>query len=164
MRRLANRAVMIPLLIIVALLLFALPASSAPRVPNGEPIYFLSPSDEFARVCDFTVEVTGTNGQLDRATLPNGLVIIAGPAVATVTNLDNGASATYNASGPYKYDPATNRVTVFGQNLILGPEGSTGPDGPFLIVTSGQVSFILNQPIDVPLRGHVSHDVCAELA
>jgi hypothetical protein len=33
-----------------------------------------------------------------------------------------------------------------------------------LILTSGTLSFIIGQPIDVPLRGTVRQDVCAALA
>jgi hypothetical protein len=78
-----------------------------------------------------------------------------------VTNQVTGESRTYNISGPGRFDPATNRLTLFGQSLIVQPS-SVGT--PFLIITSGQVGFIVNQPIDQPLRGHIGHDVCAELS
>jgi hypothetical protein len=78
--------------------------------------------------------------------------------------LSNQESATFNISGPGKFDPATGRLTARGTNVILGPEGSTGDAPPFLILTSGTLSFIIGQPIDVPLRGTVRQDVCAALA
>jgi hypothetical protein len=148
----------IQLIGVAALLLLAQPASSAPTVPNGETTTITFAAGE---VCPFGVEITATSGQMERVTLPNGIVIITGPIVATVTNQDTGASKTYNISGPTQFDPATGRVVVTGPNLIIAPADS---GGPFLIVTSGRVSFIIGEPIDVPLRGHVSHDVCAELS
>ncbi|GAB3832409.1 hypothetical protein ACFPIJ_36290 [Dactylosporangium cerinum] len=157
MKRIAIRATAIQLVTTVALLLLAQPASSAPAVPKGETFTLAFAAGE---VCPFGVEITATSAQTERVTLPNGIVIITGPAVATVTNQDTDASETYNISGPTQFDPATGRVVVTGRNLIQAPAGS---GGPFLIVTSGRVSFILGQPIDVPLRGHVSHNVCAEL-
>lgn len=164
MRSVVARFTVFQMLCALALLLLAQPALSAPNVPKGQPFTILSPGD-VAPVCDFPVRIEGISAQNAHATLPNGLIVIAGPAVATVTNLSTGTSATYNISGPYLYDPATNRVIVFGTNLIIGPEGSSGPPRTkFLIVTSGTVSFILDQPIDVPLRGTVTHNVCAELA
>jgi hypothetical protein len=164
MKCITIRTAMIQLVGAVSLLLLAQPASSAPAAPaapaapKGETTAFTLAAGV---VCPFGVEITATSGQLERAALPNGLVIIAGPAVATVTNQTTGAAETYNVSGPARFDPATGRVVATGQNLIIGPADA---GGPFLIVTSGRVSFILGRPIDVPLRGHVSHDVCAELA
>ena len=156
MRRFVIRAAIIPVVSVAALLILAHPASSVPAVPKGQTVTF-NPGV----VCSFGVEITATSQQLERSTLPNGVVIITGAAIATVTNLTTRASATYNISGPTRFDPATNRLVLTGNNLIIGPADS---GGPFLIVTSGLVSFIANQPIDTPLRGHISHDVCAELA
>ena len=145
----------------VILALIGVPASATPSIPKGTPFEFT-----YETTCDFPVEVAGVSGQLVRATLPNGLQVITGPGVATVTNLDDTTlSATYNLSGPVFYDPVTGRVTVVGLNLIGGPEGQVNPgEDPFLIVTGGRVSFVLNNPIDDPLRGHILHDVCAELS
>ena len=132
-------------------------AMAAPKVPGAD----FEPFDTFAPgvVCPFAVQIDFKNGQAARTTLPNGIVIITGPAAARVTRIDTGASKIYNASGPTKFDPATNRVTVTGQNLIPAPAGQ---GGPFLWHTSGKVSFVLNNPIETR-TGHVT-DVCAELA
>ncbi len=98
---------------------------------------------------------------MERTVLPNGETVITGAGIAKVTNLDTGKSITYNISGPAKLDKATGRLSLKGQSLIFsGPNDPT----PFLITTSGNVGFIINEPIDEPLRGHISHDVCAELA
>jgi hypothetical protein len=160
MKGVAIRAAVTFSVSVVVLALIGVPASAAPSVPNGTEISF-----SYETTCDFPVDVLAVSGQLARATLPNGLQVITGPARATVTNRVTGQSATYNLSGPTLYDQATSRVTVFGLNLIGGPEGQVNPgEDPFLIVTAGRVSFVLNQPIDDPLRGHILHDVCAELS
>jgi hypothetical protein len=139
--------------------LFAQPAWSTPAVPKGETFTFTL---DAGVVCSFGVKITATSQQMERATLPNGIVIVTGAALVTITNQDSGASATYNISGPTRFDPSTGRLVLTGLNLLIGPADS---GGPFLIVTSGRVSFIVNQPLDMQqLRGHVMHDVCAELA
>lgn len=157
--RAIRRAVVVPLLSCITLLLAAGLASAAPAVPKGETFTFLEA--RAGQVCSFDVLVTATTNQLVRTTLPNGVLVITGPGTATVTNQETGESATYNISGPGTFDPETGRLTLFGQSLIVQPKNV---GDPFLITTSGQVSFIINQPIDEPLRGHISHDICAELA
>jgi hypothetical protein len=167
MKRVATRTTVIHVLCALALLLLALPAWSAPKVPIGEAFgpFFFPAGDVPGAVCDFPVSITGTSAQAARATLPSGQVVITGPAVATVTNLDTGESATYNISGPLLRDPETGgRLTLRGTNLIIGPLGSSGGDTKFLIFTAGTVSFIEGQPIEEPLRGTVIQDVCDELA
>ena len=116
---------------------------------------------DLGQPCDFQILVEITANAKQRAELPNGVLVITGPGIATVTNRVTGKSITYNISGPGKFDPATNRLSLKGQSLISQPPAV---GAPFLITTSGNVSFIVNQPIDQPLRGHISHDVCAELA
>jgi hypothetical protein len=142
-----------------ALLLPPSTATAAPQVPGGEAFTFLVAGA--GEVCPFPVKITVVAKQSVRTILPNGVQVITGPGTATVENKDTGEQAKFNISGPGKFDPATNRVTLFGQSLIVQP---SNVGDPFLITTSGQVGFILNQPIDEPLRGHISHDICAELA
>ncbi len=158
-RRRIRRTVMVPLISLFTLLLAAGLASAAPAVPKGETFTFLEA--RAGQVCSFDVLVTATVRQLTRTTLPNGVQVITGPGTATATNKETSKSTTYNISGPGKFDPATSSLTLFGQSLIV-QQADVG--SPFLITTSGQVSFIINQPIDQPLRGHISHDICAELA
>jgi hypothetical protein len=112
-------------------------------------------------VCPFPIEITVVANQAVRTTLPNGVQVITGPATATVTNGATLEQAEYNISGPGFFDPATGRLTLGGQSLIVQ---KVDVGDPFLITTSGRVGFIVNRPIDEPLRGHVSHDICAELA
>ena len=152
-----RRVMTVPLVSLSALLLVGGPAEAAPAVPGGTPQVL-----DLGQPCEFPIEILATakfpGEEAIRTVLPNGVLVLTGPAIATVTNLDMGKSITYNISGPGKFDPATNRLSLKGQNLI-----SSGPNDPetFLITTSGNVSFIIGQPIDV-LRGRTSHDVCAE--
>jgi len=173
-KRVAARTAIVQALCASALLLLAQPAWSAPKVPNGDTFTIVlssSPEADLPPVCDFPVSITITSAQpvAGRTTLPNGLIIVTGPAVATVTNLSTGESATFNISGPSLQNPETGEVTVFGTNLILGPAGLSGTDTSgedimFLIFTSGRLSFTFLQPLDEPLRGTVTQDVCTQLA
>jgi hypothetical protein len=154
------RAARLTLASAALLLLSTPPAVSAPPAPGGapsmDPIIFAA-----GERCPFPIAITVRDNSAVRHELPSGILIISGQVRATVTNMETDASRAYNISGPVTFDPATNRVVMVGSSLIGAP-----PDigGPFLIVTSGRVSFIDGQPIDQPLRGHVRHDVCADLA
>jgi hypothetical protein len=164
-----RRVMTVPLVSLSGLLLVGGPAEAAPAVPGGttSDFPFTVPP------CDFPVSATTTakfvpdpnstelpNGPI-RTVLPNGLSVVTGPAIATVTNELTGKSITYNISGPGKIDFNTGFLSLKGQNLIAsGPNDPT----PFLRITSGNVSFFVNQPPEEALRGHISHDVCAELA
>jgi hypothetical protein len=150
-----RRVITIPLVSLTALLLVVgAPAGAVQATPPGTPVVV-----DLGQPCPFKILVEVTAKQFVRAVLPNGLMVITGPAFATVTKVGTDRSITYNISGPGTFDPATNRLSLEGQSMISNVIGT-----PFLITTSGKVSFIVNQPIDEPLRGHVSHDVCAELA
>jgi hypothetical protein len=160
-----RRVMTVPLVSLSALLLVGGPAEAAPAVPGGTP----QPLD-LGQPCEFPIEILATANAAPRAVLPNGLVVVTGPAIATVTNTDTGKSKTYNISGPGKIDDlgdeddTTNHFFLKGQNLISNLIDDENLD-PFLITTSGNVSFFQGQPFDEPgLRGHISHDVCAELA
>jgi hypothetical protein len=151
-----RRVMTVPLVSLSALLLVGGPAEAEPTIPGGTPQVV-----DLGQPCDFEILVEITAEQFVRAEQPNGALVVTGPGIAKVTNVETGKSITYNISGPGTFDPATERLSLMGQSLI-----SSGPNDPtpFLITTSGKVSFIVNQPIDEPLRGHISHDVCAELA
>jgi len=156
-----RRVILLPLVSAAALVLMAAPGSAAPAVPGGTP-QELDLMQPCAENYGFQIEVVATlspGTSEPRTTLPNGLLIFTGSGSATVTNTTTGKSATYNISGPYEYDPNTNRVFIHGTNLISNMIGE-----PFLWVTAGTTSFIFDQPFDQDLRGHVIHDVCAELA
>jgi hypothetical protein len=168
-----RRVMTVPLVSLSALLLVGGPAEAVPAVPGGTTL----PLD-LGQPCNFEISATTTakfvadepidfddlpNGPF-RAKLPNGVIVVTGPVIATVTNLETGKSITYNISGPGTFDPATNRLSLKGQSLISNDPDISGAGEPFLITTSGNVGFIINELIDEPLRGHISHDVCAELA
>lgn len=146
MKRSTTRNAVIPLACTSALLLLAQPASA-------------KDADTFraGTLCDFKVSIVQTGEQQERVTLPNGVIIITGRSTGTVTNVDTGVSRTYNVSGPVQLDPSTQRVTLFGPSLVLEPKR----DG-FLIHTRGQVTFVLNHPIEEQLG--TQRDVCADLA
>jgi hypothetical protein len=160
--RRAFRAALVPL-VAAAVLAQAQPASSAPTVPAGDTFSFDLPGSGPGSVCDFPVRLSGFSAQEARATLPNGLVVVTGPGVLTVTNLDTKESLTYNISGPSLLDPITGTATFFGTNVVIGPEGQVGPEGPFLIYTAGPVTVTPDQPLAEPPTGVIIQDICAAL-
>jgi len=154
-----RRVMTVPLVSLSALLLVGGPAEAVPAVPHGKTL------DPFKTPCPgFTVLVEQTSNSLERTVLPNGVSVIAGPGIAKVTNLETDKFLTYNISGPGTFDPATNRLSLKGLSLINNDPSVSNAQPPFLWVTSGNVSFIVNQLIDEQqIRGRILHDVCAEL-
>jgi hypothetical protein len=151
MNRITARATVASVSCASALLLLAQPASAQEKCPEGALCF------PAGTVCDFAVMIVSTGEQLERATLPNGVIILTGRSTATVTNTETGVSRTYNITGPTQYDPSTNRVKLLGPSLVYEPEG----DG-FLIQTKGTVTFIVNESIDKQLG--TQRDVCADLS
>jgi hypothetical protein len=133
------------------LLLLAQPALAKPSSCPADALCF-----DAGTACEFNVQIVQTGVQKERVTLPNGVIIFSGRSTATVTNLDTGASMTYNVSGPVQLQPSTNRVTLLGPSLVVEPD----PDG-FLIQSKGQVTFVVNESIDEQLG--TQRDVCADL-
>jgi hypothetical protein len=146
----ATRATVIQALGVLVLLLIAQPAWSAP------------PPRPDKTLCDFPVLIQASGDQGQRTQLPGGVLIFSGQQTVTVTNVNTGESATYNTSGPTQFDPVTQEVTLLGSSLVLGPKGSTATGDGFLIQTKGQVSFVLNEPIESQVGTFT--DVCADLA
>jgi hypothetical protein len=147
MKRVTIRYAVIQVACASALLSLAQPASAK----DSDPTF------SAGTLCEFKVSIVQTGVQQERVTLPNGVVILTGRSTATVTNEQTGVSRTYNVSGPVQFDPKTDRVTLFGPSLVFEPRR----DG-FLIQTRGQVTFVLNQPIEEQLGSQ--RDVCADLA
>ena len=89
-------------------------------------------------------------------------LILTGPARITFTNTETDVSRTYNISGPAFIDTTTapNGLVLTGPALILQP--ASIPEDPFLITTSGHVSFTEDNTID-SIQGRITHDICAEL-
>jgi hypothetical protein len=148
MKRLAIRTAFVQVSCASALLLLAQPASAQP-CPEGAVCF------RAGTACDFAVSIVQTGEQQERVELP-GVLIFTGRSTATVTNLETGASRTYNVSGPVQFDPDTNQVTLLGPSLVVEPERNG-----FLILTRGQVTFVLNEPIEEQLG--TQRDVCADL-
>ncbi len=159
------RVMLLPIVGAIALMLLADPASAAPRVPNGFPF---GPSSFDADVLcpKFGVTLEGVSpaedgSQIVRTTLPNGTVILTGPLVLTVT-LDNGHSATFNASGPTFVSQSGTRLTLRGTAIILLFSG-VGDLGPGILATNGQGTIdggIFNEET---FTGHIT-DVCKQLS
>jgi hypothetical protein len=132
-------------------------AGAAPAVPKGETFTF-DPGD----VCAFPVQITVVYGQKTHDT-GQGDTLVTGPFTATVTNLTTGATRTFNVSGPSLFRTGPDVPTaVTGPNLISQPASRmVGP--PFLIYTTGRVTFTSPDFTIASRTGNVT-DVCAELS
>jgi hypothetical protein len=157
------RRMLVPIVGAIALLLLAGPASAAPRVPNGIPFSFLG----ITTLCpDFPVTLAGVApaeaSQLERTTLPDGTVILTGAVVVTVTNEENGNSATFNISGP-TFRASDGAQILTGPALILLFDlGETFPD-PGILATNGRGTIDAEQRFDADnFKGRFT-DVCAQL-
>ena len=140
---------------VALLVILAVPtaALAAPKVPGAEPLV-LTFTDE-NRVCSFPVQLTILDGTLRRP--GQGMVIVTGPLTVTVTNLDSGASQTFNASGP----TFNNGQVLVGPAIILQPL-SANLGEPFLIYNRGRVVFTENNTI-ASITGETV-DICAALS
>jgi hypothetical protein len=144
-----------------AALLSATQSLAAPAVPDGETSTTDYPAGE---LCAFPVRiVTVAATTTERPGSTDERLIFTGPIRATVTNTSTLVSRTYNISGPTFVDTTTEPlgIVLTGPALVLQP-ASLGIGDPFLITTSGRVSFAANKPIDTR-HGRITHDVCAEL-
>jgi hypothetical protein len=153
------RRMLVPIFGAIALLLWAGPASAAPRVPNVER--FEPVTIPAGQLCQFEVQLTGTNGQAERTKLPDGTTIVTGPFVLTVTNTSNQRSVTLNISGP--------TFASDGQLILTGPAlielFDLGPDfpPPGLLATNGR-GTIDNGVFDVQNFKGRTRDLCQELS
>jgi hypothetical protein len=99
---------------------------------------------------------------LERTTLPDGTVILTGAVVVTITNEENGNSATFNISGP-TFRASDGALTLTGTALIL--EFALGSDfpGPGILATNGRGTIDAEQRFDEKnFKGHIT-DVCEQL-
>jgi len=113
-------------------------------------------------LCDFAVSIEVVSAAEQRPASPNANQIFTGPARVTVTNIETDVSRTYNISGPSFVDTTTGIPVLTGPALILQPASRNVGD-PFLITTSGRVTFIENFTIE-NIQGRITHDICAELS
>jgi hypothetical protein len=137
------------------LVILAVPkaALAAPKVPGAEPVLLTFTGED--RVCSFPVQLTILDGT--RLRPGQGMVIVTGPLTVTVTNLDSGASQTFNASGP----TFNEGQVLVGPAIILQP-ASAGLGEPFLIYNRGRVVFTENNTI-ASITGETV-DICAALS
>jgi hypothetical protein len=144
---------------VALLVILAVPtaALAAPKVPGAEPLELDFTGND--RVCSFDVRLTILNGQREHQ--GQGTVILTGPLTVTVTNLDSGASQTFNASGPTLVDPRSGALVFTGPSIILQP-ASAGLGEPFLIYNLGRVVFTANNTI-ASITGKTV-DICAALS
>ena len=157
---LRRRAAAIGLAAAATVAALAAPATAAPAVPKGAPFELLLAVDEpLGAVCPFPVLLTGVDAQ--RTHDNGGVILLTGPAFATVTNLDNGTSITFNVSGPRLEDPRTGNVVFVGQTLILQPTAFE-PQDPFLKFVKGRVEQTAGNRID-NISG-TTVDVCQALS
>jgi hypothetical protein len=133
-------------------------AQAVPAVPKGQPFEFSAPAGEF---CDFALAAAGTNAALVRPASPGGDLIMTGPVALKVTNLETGASRSYNISGPTFVDAATGRLILTGAALV-GQPASNNAGSTFLVVTAGRWVFT-PQNTTYSTNGTITHDICAEL-
>lgn len=125
-------------------------ASAAPAVPKVvEEVDVTFPA---GYACPFEMRIVGTSGQQER-----GPGNVTGPFALTVTNVETGTSATYNASGPLAQGKSV------GTWLLFQPVDNESGAPPFVYVTAGNPSFNADGTL-ASLRGTVLHDVCAELS
>jgi hypothetical protein len=127
-------------------------------VPNGTP--FGPVPFEAGVLCPFPVTLEGSNGQLERTTLPDGTTILTGPFVLTITNTANGHSATFNVSGPTF--GSGNQLILTGTAIILLFDFLAPPPAGIL-ATNGRGTIDANQDFNFEtFKGH-SRDVCQQL-
>jgi hypothetical protein len=140
---------------VALLVILAVPtaALAAPKVPGAEPVVLTFTGED--RVCSFPVQLTILDGT--RLRPGQGMVIVTGPLTVTVTNLDSGASQTFNASGP----TFNEGQVLVGPAIILQP-ASAGLGEPFLIYNRGRVVFTANNTI-ASITGKTV-DICAALS
>jgi hypothetical protein len=155
------RVMLLPIVGVVALLLFAGPASAAPRVPNVTP--FGPVPFDAGVLCPFPVTLEGSDGQLVRTTLPDGTTILTGPFVLTITNTEdpeNLRSATFNVSGPTF--GSGGQLLLTGTAIILLFDFLAPPDAGILAI-NGRGTVDANQDFNFETFKGRSSDVCQQL-
>jgi hypothetical protein len=151
-----RKMMLVPIIGAIALLLLAGPASAAPKVPKGDPLAF---SVDAGELCSFAVSFEGTNGQVIRTTLPDGTTILTGPFVLTITNTENGRSATFNVSGP-TFQSGNQLILTGTAIILLFNEPELPPPG--ILATNGRGTIVDSVFNEETFKGH-SSDVCQQL-
>jgi hypothetical protein len=92
--------------------------------------------------CGFPVLVEPKGGQIKIFTFSNGDQVIAGPFVATVTNLDNGNSTHINLSGQGMFDSSTGVFVSTGGTILIDSGALLYVHGPIVFDASGGRTII----------------------
>jgi hypothetical protein len=147
---------------ILAVMVMAAGASADPNPNSGRiPVEIESPIS-VTGVCPFPVRIDVVINQEFTKEHQNGVTIITGRLVATVTNTATGESVSYNISGPVHITSQDGLETqVFlGRSLLFTPDIG-------MLVTSGRAVTTFNPETGeftlVSRQGH-AEDVCATLA
>ena len=159
-----RKLMLVPILGAIALLLLAGPASAAPKVPKGEPLFDEPLTFPAGQLCDFAVTLQGISGQVVRTTLPDGTTILTGPAVITITNETNELSTTLNISGPTFTSASGDDVILPGPAIILlFPGVPSNPAGPRILATTGRATLV-DGVFDIDTFTGKTQNVCEQLA
>jgi hypothetical protein len=147
----------------LTMLVMAAGASADPN-PNSGRIPVEIPADiTVTDVCPFPVAIHVDINKEFSKEHKNGVTIITGRLVVTITNTDTDQSVAYNISGPVHITPQDGglETQVFlGRSLLFTPEIG-------MLVTSGRAVTTFNPETgEFTLVSHQGHaeDVCAALA
>lgn len=149
-------------LCILAVMVMAASASADPNPNSGRIPVEIPPDITVTDVCPFPVAIHADINQEFSKEHQNGVTIITGRLVVTITNTETGESVTYNISGPVHITSQDGLETqVFlGRSLLFTPDIG-------MLVTSGRAVTAFNPETgEFTLVSHQGHaeDVCATLA
>jgi hypothetical protein len=157
-----HKRFLLSLLCALVLALMGVSANAAPNPHSGRIPVETPPDFTVTDVCPFPVAIHIVINKEFSKEHKNGMTIITGRLVATLTNTQTGKSVTYNISGPVQITQQNGLETdVFlGRSLLFNPDIG-------MIVTSGRAVTTFNPATGVftlvSLHGH-AEDVCAALA
>jgi hypothetical protein len=146
----------------LASMVMAAGASAAPNPNSGRVPVEIPPDQTVTDVCPFPVAIHVDINKEFSKEHQNGVTIITGRLVVTITNTETGQSATYNISGPVHITSQDGLETdVFlGRSLLFSPDIG-------MLVTSGRAATTFDPATGaftlVSFQGH-AEDVCATLA
>jgi hypothetical protein len=145
----------------LAIMVPATGASADPNPNSGRVPVEIPPDITVTDVCRFPVAIHVDINKEFSKEHKNGVTIITGRLVVTITNTETGESVSYNISGPVHITSQDGLETqVFlGRSLLFTPELG-------MLVTSGRAVTTFNPETGeftlVSHRGH-AEDVCATL-
>jgi hypothetical protein len=149
-------------LCILAVMVMAAGASADPNPNSGRIPVEIPPDITVTDVCPFDVDIHVDINQEFSKEHRNGVTIITGRLVVTITNTDTGESVSYNISGPVQItlEDGLETQVFLGRSLLFTPDIG-------MLVTSGRAVTTFNPETgEFTLVSHQGHaeDVCATLA